>query len=76
MKHDEFKYLDEIEYRSIDDLEPNPRNTRTHSGKQIRQIANSIKEFGFTNPVLSDEENQVERLEPGDSHESASASRP
>lgn len=32
----------------------NPRNARTHCKKQIRQIAASICEFGFTNPVLID----------------------
>ncbi len=36
------------------DLKPYPRNPRTHSRKQIRQIANSIERFGFTNPVLID----------------------
>lgn len=36
-------------------LKPNSRNARTHSPKQIRQIAESIKTFGFTNPVLIDE---------------------
>jgi ParB-like chromosome segregation protein Spo0J len=29
-----------------------PRNTRTHSKKQVQQIARSIERFGFTNPVL------------------------
>ena len=33
----------------------NPRNPRTHSRAQIRQIAASIREFGFTNPLLVDE---------------------
>ena len=35
------------------------RNARTHSKKQIRQIANSIETFGFTNPVLIDAENSI-----------------
>jgi len=35
------------------------RNPRTHTPKQIRQIANSIKEFGFTNPVLIDAEFRI-----------------
>ncbi|WP_245269993.1 ParB/Srx family N-terminal domain-containing protein [Nitrobacter hamburgensis] len=34
---------------------PNPRNARTHSKKQIRQIANSISRFGWTYPLLVDE---------------------
>lgn len=37
------------------DLIPYARNSRTHSETQIRQIAASIEEFGFTNPVLVDE---------------------
>ena len=36
-----------------------PRNARTHSRKQIRQIAESIRRFGFTNPVLIDGENCI-----------------
>jgi DNA modification methylase len=39
----------------IDELRPCPRNARTHSRKQLRQIANSIERFGFTNPVLIDD---------------------
>jgi hypothetical protein len=37
---------------SISRIKPNPRNARTHSAKQIRQIADSITTFGFTTPVL------------------------
>lgn len=44
---------------SIKDLQPHPRNARTHSKKQIRQIATSIERFGFTNPILVDENNAV-----------------
>src|ERR1051326_1557496 len=40
-------------------LVPNPRNARTHSKHQIRQIAASIREFGFTNPVLVDRKNTI-----------------
>ena len=43
-----------IEYVSIDKLIPYARNSRTHSDAQVAQIAASIKEFGFTNPVLID----------------------
>lgn len=43
-----------IEKIAIDLLVPYARNTRTHSDQQLGQIANSIKEFGFTNPVLID----------------------
>ncbi|MEE4200438.1 site-specific DNA-methyltransferase [Erythrobacter sp.] len=40
-------------------LTPSPRNARTHSRKQIRQIAESIKRFGFTNPVLVDDKLRI-----------------
>jgi ParB-like nuclease family protein len=40
---------------SIDALKPNARNARTHSKKQIRQIADSISAFGFVVPILVDE---------------------
>jgi ParB-like chromosome segregation protein Spo0J len=43
-----------IEYRPLADLIPYARNSRTHSDGQVAQIAASIKEFGFTNPVLVD----------------------
>jgi ParB-like chromosome segregation protein Spo0J len=48
-----------VEYRDLDLLIPYERNPRTHSEEQIAQIAASIKEFGFTNPVLVDGENGV-----------------
>lgn len=48
-----------IEYTLIRDLRPYPNNARTHSQKQIRQIAKSIKRFGFCNPVLTDDNNQI-----------------
>lgn len=44
-----------IVYRPVDKLVPYARNARTHSEPQVSQIAGSIKEFGFTNPVLIDE---------------------
>lgn len=43
-----------IEYRPTTSLVPARRNARTHSRKQIRQIADSITRFGFTNPILVD----------------------
>lgn len=43
-----------IETMAIDALIPYARNSRTHSGEQVAQIAASIREFGFTNPVLID----------------------
>jgi ParB-like chromosome segregation protein Spo0J len=48
-----------LETLSIDDLRPWPRNARSHSRKQIRQIIQSIRRFGFTNPVLIDGENHI-----------------
>lgn len=43
-----------IKYLPITALRPRANNPRTHSDKQVRQIANSIERFGFTNPVLID----------------------
>ena len=45
--------------RPIADLKPNPRNARTHSNHQIRQIAASIEEFGFTTPILIDGDDRI-----------------
>ena len=44
-----------IEYIKTAELIPYVRNSRTHSEQQVQQIASSIKEFGFTNPVLIDD---------------------
>lgn len=48
-----------IELRSPASLQPAARNARTHSRKQVRQIADSIQRFGFTNPVLIDAESRI-----------------
>jgi DNA modification methylase len=48
-----------IQYKPIADLIPYARNSRTHSDAQVAQIASSIKEFGWTNPVLLDGENGI-----------------
>ena len=40
--------------RPVDQLKPDPKNARVHSKKQIRQIAESIRTFGFTFPILVD----------------------
>ncbi len=48
-----------IEFVSVDTIIPNPRNARTHSKRQLKQIASSIKAFGFTNPVLIDEQDML-----------------
>jgi DNA modification methylase len=49
----------EVEVMPIASLKPYARNARTHSRKQIKQIANSIQRFGFTNPVLISDENEI-----------------
>lgn len=46
---------DRIVMNAVDGLKPYQRNARTHSKKQLRQIADSIRRFGFTNPVLIDD---------------------
>src|SRR6476620_7289070 len=48
-----------IEYTPVRELRPCPNNARTHSRKQIRQIARSIERFGFCNPVLVDDAKQI-----------------
>ena len=48
-----------IEQVKLDALIPYARNSRTHSDAQVAQIAASIKEFGFTNPVLIDETGSI-----------------
>lgn len=48
-----------IDYRPIEALIPYARNSRTHSDAQVAQIAASIREFGWTNPVLVDGENGI-----------------
>ena len=48
-----------IVIRKVDDLIPYARNSRTHSDAQVAQIAASVREFGWTNPVLVDGENGI-----------------
>jgi ParB-like chromosome segregation protein Spo0J len=48
-----------IRQASIDSLIPYARNSRTHSDAQVAQIAASIREFGWTNPVLVDGDNGI-----------------
>ena len=48
-----------VEYRKVPDLLPYARNSRTHDERQVAEIAASIKEFGFTNPVLIDETDTI-----------------
>lgn len=49
----------EVQYLPVDALTPYARNSRTHDDAQVAQLAASIKEFGFTNPVLVDEEGGI-----------------
>ena len=49
----------DIEYLSISTLLPYSRNARIHSKKQVKQIADSIRQFGFTNPILIDKDNMI-----------------
>jgi ParB-like chromosome segregation protein Spo0J len=49
----------EIEQITVNTLIPYARNSRTHSGEQVAQIAASIREFGFTNPVLIDSDGGI-----------------
>lgn len=48
-----------VNYVSTDDLIPYAMNSRTHSDTQVDQVAASIKEFGFTNPILVDDLNVI-----------------
>jgi len=55
----ERKYSHKVEEKTTAELIPYINNSRTHSEQQVKQIASSIKEFGFTNPILIDEDNGV-----------------
>ena len=48
-----------IVYKQIKELKPYKKNAKKHSKEQVEQIANSIKEFGFTQPVIIDKHNSV-----------------
>ena len=49
----------QIHYVNPAELRPHPRNARTHSDRQIEQIAASIGSFDFNSPVLVDDDNQI-----------------
>ena len=51
--------MESIEWKQTGELIPYSNNSRTHSEKQVQQVAASIKEFGFTNPILIDEDNGI-----------------
>ena len=44
----------QIQYRKISELKPYKKNAKKHPKEQVKQIAESIKEFGFTQPVIID----------------------
>tara|TARA_Y100001937_G_scaffold34949_1_gene50022 strand:+ start:7957 stop:9231 length:1275 start_codon:yes stop_codon:yes gene_type:complete len=50
---------DKVERKSIETLIPYARNSRTHSEEQVTQLAASIKEWGFTNPILVDPDGEI-----------------
>ena len=45
--------------RQVSELIPYANNSRTHSDEQVNQVASSIKEFGFTNPILIDDQGGI-----------------
>lgn len=51
--------ITQIRERAVTSLRPYSRNARTHSKKQVGQIASSIERFGFTNPVLISDEGEI-----------------
>ncbi len=50
---------DKITHRKVTNLVPYARNSRTHSDEQVAQIAASINEWGFTNPILVDPDGEI-----------------
>jgi hypothetical protein len=48
-----------IKYKKISELNPYEKNSRTHSDTQVAQLVASLKEFGFTNPILLDGANGI-----------------
>ena len=54
---DKFMHAPPIQMAPV--TRPNPRNARIHSKKQIKQIADSIQQFGFTNPVLIGDDGEI-----------------
>ena len=48
-----------LEYWAIKRPKPHPKNARSHPPEQVRQLVASIKEFGFTKPIVCDEKNEI-----------------
>lgn len=51
--------LPQLERRALADIVEDPGNARTHTKKQVQQIAESIRRWGWTNAIVVDEENRV-----------------
>jgi ParB/RepB/Spo0J family partition protein len=49
----------QITYKKIDDIFPYANNAKLHPEKQVKQVANSITEFGFNQPIVVDKENVI-----------------
>ena len=52
-------FASKIDHRPLASIIPSDRNARRHSKQQIKQIARSIQSFGFTNPILVDDEGKI-----------------
>ena len=48
-----------VKERKVTELKPHPKNARTHSNKQLHQLAKSIETFGFTVPILIDDKDVI-----------------
>jgi hypothetical protein len=48
-----------VTYRAITELKPHPQNSRAHSRQQIKLVARSIETYGWTNPILIDDDDNV-----------------
>lgn len=48
-----------IEMRRPPELKPDPKNSKLHPAKQLKQVIRSIEQFGWTNPILADEDDNV-----------------
>lgn len=48
-----------VQWVPIGTLKLNPRNARTHQNKQVKQLSNSIDAFGWTAPIVVDENNMI-----------------
>jgi ParB-like chromosome segregation protein Spo0J len=60
------QHLDiQIEHWPLDRLAPSEMNPRTHTAEQVGQLATSIREFGFVNPILVGADGSIIAGEPG-----------